>query len=311
MNKEFINKINVNVVIEKFQNDVSSISGKNDFEIDKVCSFNYPSDNSLIWIGKGFFLSDLDKIKSLKNCLILTDIEVETTSLDSVCIIKTKKPKLLFIKLLNFLFPENRVIGIHASAVVHPEAQIGKEVSIGANCTIGKVIIDDRSIIEPNVTIYDNVEIGKNVKIQAGAVIGSGGMSLSRDENDELIGFPCLGKVVIEDNVEIGSNSVIDQSIIEETRIGKGTKINSSSFIGNSVVIGSNNYISVVVNINGSVKIGNNNFIGSGSTIRNKVEIGNENTVGAGAVVVKNVSNNQTIIGNPGKPKEDVFGIKL
>jgi UDP-3-O-[3-hydroxymyristoyl] glucosamine N-acyltransferase len=311
MNKEFINKINVNTVIENFQKEIASINGKKDFEISMVCSFNYPENNSLIWIGKGFFSSDLEKIKSLQNCLILTDIDVDIVDLDDVCVIKTKKPKLLFIKLLNFLFPETPVLGIHPSAVIDPLAQISSEVSIGAHCTIGKAKIEKGSIIEPNVTIYDNVEIGKNVKLQAGVVIGSGGMSLSRDENEELIGFPCLGKVIIEDNVEIGSNTVIDQSIIEETRIGKGTKINSSSFIGNSVVIGSNNYISVVVNINGSVKIGNNNFIGSGSTIRNKVEIGNENTVGAGAVVVKNVGNNQTIIGNPGKPKEDVFGIKL
>jgi UDP-3-O-[3-hydroxymyristoyl] glucosamine N-acyltransferase LpxD len=311
MNTEIPFNVSVLTILDKFRDSILVVSGRQDFNINNVCSFNNPVNNSLIWIGKGFFLTEVSKIRTLKNCLIITDWDAETYGFESLCIIKTQKPKHLFISLLNFLFPSKNSGVIHATAVIDSNAKIGKNVSIGSNCSIGKVNIGDGTIIESNVTIYDNVVIGKNVKIQAGAVIGSAGMSLSRGENNEFIGFPCLGKVIIEDDVEIGSNSVIDQSIIEETRIGKGTKINSLTFIGNSVVIGRNNYISVVVNINGSVRVGDNNFIGSGSTIRNKLTVGDNNTVGAGSVVIKNVGNNETIVGNPGKSRDEVKGIKL
>jgi len=304
-------KYKVEELIDKFMNEIHEFKGSKNIQVIQVTSLNQPINQSIIWIGSEFFEKQISTISNLENCLIITDYPNKFQGVSKNAVIVANKPKLMFIKILNHIFKVEKQSFIHKSAVIDNRAIIGENVQIDANVVIGNVKIGNNCTIESNVTIYDNTEIGNNVIIQAGAVIGSKGMSLSRDENGELFGFPCLGKVIIEDSVEIGSNCVIDQSILEETRIGKGSKINSLTFIGNSVFIGENNYVSVMVNINGSVKIGNSNFIGSGSTIRNKVTIGSENTIGAGSVVLKIIENEKTVVGNPAITKDYLKNLKL
>jgi len=300
----------INNLLFDFGDAIKKIIGDKDTIFNNFCSINSPKEKAITWISKKYHNDSICSFYNLPPSVFILEEDLGFSENKGKAFIIADNPKLFFISVLKKYFEKKYEYQIHSSAIISMEAIIAKNVYIGPNCIIGNCIIGSGAVIEGNNFIYDNVSIGENTIIQAGAIIGSKGMSLARDKFGILYDFPSLGKIIIEDNVEIGSNTVIDKAVIDDTIIGKGTKINSSSFIGNTVHIGENNYISVCVNINGSVKIGNCNFIGSGSSIRNKLIIGNNNTIGAGAVVVKNVGNNETIFGNPAK-KQNIRGIVL
>ncbi len=300
----------VNTIISDFGNSIIKIIGDANIVFFTFCSMNFPKKNAITWLGKKYYDNNTVNLSNLQPSVFIVDHSFDATDIKNKAFIVAEKPKLLFINILKKYFEKKYKYNIHPTAVISDEAIIEDNVYIGPNCIIGNCTIKSGTTLDGNNFIYDNVLIGKNVSIQAGAVIGSQGMSFASYADKNLIGFPSLGRVIVEDNVAIGSNAVIDCAVIDDTIIGKGTKINSSAFIGNSVCIGKNNYISVCVNINGSVVIGDENFIGSNSTIRNKITIGNNNTIGAGAVVVKPIKDNETVFGNPAK-KQNIKGITL
>ena len=311
MTQDKIKNIYIQDVINIFNENIDSVIGSKNNFFNSFSTLENPLSHSLIWVNPQN-ISQIERIISqVKTCVIITEKTPLCVISDSATVLIVNKSKLFFIQLLNTYFIKTHPNGIHPTAVIDSEAQLGNNVYIGPHCVIGKCNIGDNCILEGNNYVYDNVIMGNNIILQAGAIIGAKGMSLSRNVNNELIGFPSLGKVIIEDDVEVGSNSCIDCAVLESTVIGKGTKINNLCFIGNSVKLGTHNFLASGVNINGSVHIGNNNFIGSGATIRNKISIGNNNTIGAGAVVVKNIDNNSTWIGNPAKKTEQSKGIQL
>ena len=179
--------------------------------------------------------------------------------------------------------------------------KIAKSVYIASNCSIGDCTIEEGTCIYPNVTIYDGVSIGKNVIIQAGAVIGTDGLGCERKENGELIKFAHLGKVIIEDNVEIGANCQIARGALSDTIIGKGTKINGLSFIAHNCVIGNNVLITGSSMLAGSVNVEDNVTIYSKVIVREQRKIGKGSIIGMGSVVTKNVPAGEIWIGNPAK----------
>ena len=125
-----------------------------------------------------------------------------------------------------------------ASKSIATSAEIGKDTIIQPNVFIGNnVVIGERCLIHPNVTIYDNCVIGNNVEIHAGTVLGADGFYFkNRPEGyDKLIS---CGRVVIEDNVEIGANCTIDKGVTGDTRIGAGSKLDNMIQIAHDTVIG-------------------------------------------------------------------------
>jgi UDP-3-O-[3-hydroxymyristoyl] glucosamine N-acyltransferase len=211
------------------------------------------------------------------------------------------RPKLAIANIGNAFFVKKYDSGIHDSAIIDPEAVIGNHVYIGANATIGKCIIGDYTIIQNGVTIADCVKIGNHVLIKAGAVLGNEGFGFERLEDGSLIKFPQVGGLIIEDNVEIGSNTCIDKGSLSDTIIGKATKINNLCHIAHNVVIGQNVIITAQVNISGSTVIEDNVWIAPNSTLRGHQHIGKGSVIGAGAVVTKDIPAFETWIGNPAK----------
>jgi len=164
---------------------------------------------------------------------------------------------------------------IHPKSVVHQSAQIGKNVtispnvvvdaktSIGENTFIGAgayigpyTTIGNDCLIHPNVTIRERCQIGNRVVIQSGTVIGSCGFGFATNENGVHERIPQLGVVVLEDDVEIGANSTVDRARFTETRICKGSKLDSLIIIGHNARIGEHNLICGQTAIAGSTKTG-------------------------------------------------------
>lgn len=219
-------------------------------------------------------------------------------------IIFVSKPRLAFAKVANKFFAIRKfTYGIHETASICCSTRINPTTTIGPHCVIlGNVEIGANSVIYGNVSIYGDVKIGKNVIINSGAVIGAEGFGYEPDEDGTLVQFPQVGGVIIEDNVEIGSNTCVDKGALGDTIIREGAKIDNLVHVAHNVVIGKNCRIICLVGIGGSVEIGDGSFVGISVSIKNQKKIGKNVTVGMGAVVTKDVPDNTTVIGNPARP---------
>jgi UDP-3-O-[3-hydroxymyristoyl] glucosamine N-acyltransferase len=141
-------------------------------------------------------------------------------------------------------------VSIGEGSCVGEEAEIGDGVRIGRNVSIGK-----HTVVHSNAVIHDNVRIGGECVIHAGAVIGADGFGYVRGA-EGYVQFPQIGRVVIEDRVEIGANTCIDRGALGETRIGEGTKIDNLVQIAHNVTIGKRVVIAALSGISGSSVIG-------------------------------------------------------
>ena len=189
-------------------------------------------------------------------------------------------------------------------------ALVGKNVEIGQNTKIGTntiiehdVIIGSNCIIGSNVIIKNSI-MGNNVVIQDGTKIGLKGFGFIplKEKNFK---FPHIGKVFIYDNVEIGSGCTIDRGSVDDTEIGKNTYLDNQVHIGHNVKIGSNCMIAGQVGFAGSCRVGNNVSIGGQAGISGHLQIGNNVKIGGGSGVIKDIKDNQVVMGYPAVPFKD------
>ena len=273
---------------------------------EKLIKFNNikPVDkansNSIVFISKETNNKE-ELIISTTSKIIIIDsiIGFSKDLLSNKIFIVVKNPKIVFSKIGNKYFTEKINYTIHSSAIIHDEAEISENVFIGPNCVIGKGIIGEGTIIYGNVFIYNNFHIGRNVKINAGTVIGSEGFGYNKDENDNIVQFPHVGGVIIEDNVEIGANTCIDRGSLSNTLIKKNVKIDNHVQVAHNTFIDENTLIMSNVIISGSCNIGSFCWISPSVTISDKISIGDNTMVGVGSVVSKNLKSNSFYLGYP------------
>lgn len=155
-------------------------------------------------------------------------------------------------------------VAVEARSVIAGRAQIGEGARIGAGSSIGAgVKIGNDCEIYPNVTIYPGTVLGDRVIVHAGAVLGSDGFGYVRDrETGRYEKFPQVGRLVIEDDVEIGANATIDRGALDETRIRRGAKIDNLVHIGHNCQIGQDVIIAAQTGLSGSIVIENGVILG-------------------------------------------------
>lgn len=207
-------------------------------------------------------------------------------------LIVVEDPYACFIDVCNHFFPTGQTRDIHATAYVQPGVFLGRNVSIGANAIVMHATIGD------NVTIYP------------GAVIGSEGFGFAhtnRGADGELIRFPHYGNVIIEDDVEIGANAVIDRGTLGSTIIRKGVKIDNLVHVAHNADIGEHTALVAHSMIAGSVTIGAGSWIAPHVAIRDRQTIGKNVLAGLGAVIVTDVDDDQTVVGLPAKPIDNII----
>ena len=185
---------------------------------------------------------------------------------------------------------------------------IGENVSIGSNCLIESgcfidhdVVIGDNCTILANSIIRNSI-IGNNVLINENALIGSNGFNMTTDEYGNKLRIPTLGRVVIKDNVEVGAFDNISSGIAGETFIDEYVKLDAHVNIGHDVILHKNVEITSGCVLGGFTEICENAFLGLRSITKNRVVIGKNSFVGMGSVVMRNVDDNVSVLGNPARP---------
>lgn len=242
-------------------------------------------------------------------------------SRDDITYIEIDNPNIAFQKIIEKYFtPKIKLNGIDKTVSIPSSAKLGNNVALGKNvvlednCIVGNntkifhntvilqnVKIGDDCLIYPNVTIRENCIIGNNVIIHSGTVVGSDGFGYAPRKDGGYDKIPQIGNVVIEDNVELGSNISIDRAAIGSTVIKKGTKIDNLVQIAHNVVIGENTAISAQSGIAGSTTIGKNCILAGQVGIVGHIEITDGVLIGAQSGVSKSITKPGKYFGSPVK----------
>jgi UDP-3-O-[3-hydroxymyristoyl] glucosamine N-acyltransferase len=235
--------------------------------------------------------------------------------------IEANDPNKAFFKILSKYFsPEFPLEGIDPTAYIHPSADIGKNAALGKNvvisegCKVGdntkifhntvlmnNVTIGADCLLFPNVSIREGCIIGNRVIIHPGTVVGSDGFGYFTDENGVYNKIPQIGIVIIEDDVELGSNVSIDRASLGATVIKKGVKIDNLVQIAHNVEIGENTVLSAQAGISGSTHVGNNCIIAGQAGLVGHVHIADNVIIMAQSGVSKGISKPGYYFGSPAK----------
>lgn len=210
--------------------------------------------------------------------------------------------------------------GIHPSSIIDPTAKVSPQAHIGPLCVIGahsvveegvclvsQVYVGDHVLIKADTTIgahcsiLDETEIGQRCYLDAGVVIGSLGYGYETEDGCHYRS-PQLGRVVLEDEVDLGANTTIDRARIDETRIGEGTKIDNLVQIGHNVVIGKHCFVVAFVGIAGSTHIGDYAVIGGQAGLAGHLKIGDYVMIGAQSGVTHDLEDKSFVRGTPALP---------
>jgi len=209
--------------------------------------------------------------------------------------------------------------GRSSLASIHPTASIGEHVYIGEftcisqNVVIGKdakiypqvylgenVKIGENTIIYPGVKIYHDSLVGANCIIHSGAVIGSDGFGFAPQDGSVYKKIPQIGNVIIEDDVEIGSNTTVDRATMGSTIIRKGAKLDNLIQIAHNVEIGENTIIAGQAGISGSTKVGKNCLIAGQAGLVGHLNIADEVKIGAQAGIGHDLkTKGEIVVGSP------------
>jgi UDP-3-O-[3-hydroxymyristoyl] glucosamine N-acyltransferase len=214
-----------------------------------------------------------------------------------------QNPRSSFLEVVSTFFDVVPEPFISTNSFIHPSVSIGKNVTVDHFAVIEEgCILGDGCIIGSGTILRKNTWIGKGVKLGSNNTIGGVGFGYEKDDDGRYRLMPHLGNVVIEDNVEVGNNTCIDRAMMGSTIVGRNTKIDNLVHIAHGVKIGENTLVIANSMIGGSTVIGENVWIAPSVSILNKKHVHGNSVIGMGAVVIRDVNEGETVIGNPGKP---------
>jgi UDP-3-O-[3-hydroxymyristoyl] glucosamine N-acyltransferase len=292
-------------------------AGEAEREIRGVAALEAAGPSELAYVEGSHALAQA--ATSRAGCLLVS----EDVSLPGRTTIAVSHPKLALVRVAEVLHPAPALVpGVHPTAVVAPDAQLAPDCSVGANVVIESgvavgagtrlcpgvflgegVRVGAHCVLYPRVTVYPGAQIGDRVILHAGVVVGSDGFGYVLAEGRH-VKFPQLGKIVIEDDVEIGSNTTLDRGSLGATVIGQGTKIDNLVQIAHNVRIGRHCIIVSQTGISGSAEVGDYVVmagqvgVGEHARIEDRVIVGGQ----AGVLPGKIVRSGSVVWGTPCRP---------
>ena len=242
-----------------------------------------------------------------------------------ISILRVKDPYLAYTRALRIFYPEKTPAPfIHPAAVIDPSARVAKGASIAASVVIGPhVKIAEGVCIHPNVTIYEDVTIGKDSVIHSGvavrertvigerviihnnAVIGCDGFGYAKDEEKHWLKIPQAGRVVLEDDVEVGAGTTIDRASVGESRIGRGSKLDNLVQIGHSCTVGEDSLLCAQVGLAGSSHIGSRVILAGQAGVAGHLTIGDDAVLTAKSATSHDIPAGKVISGIPAFDNRD------
>jgi UDP-3-O-[3-hydroxymyristoyl] glucosamine N-acyltransferase len=242
-----------------------------------------------------------------------------------ISILRVRDPYLAYTRALRIFHPEPEIKPfIHSSAVIDASAKIADRVAIGPCAVIGRnVRIAEGVVIHPNVTIYEDVSIGKDSVIHSGvalrertvvgerviihnnSVIGCDGFGYAKDEEKRWLKIPQAGRVVIEDDVEIGAATTIDRASVGESRIGRGSKLDNLVQIGHSCTVGEDSLLCAQVGLAGSSHIGSRVILAGQAGVAGHLRIGDDVVLTAKSATSHDIPAGKVISGIPAFDNKD------
>ena len=282
--------------------------GDSNILINSVASLESAHQNSISFFNNPRYV---DLLKTTKAAVVI--VNRDSLSFRKGVSIVIDNPYLYFAKVSQLLNPSKPLKKeVHKSAIIHPSCKLGQDIYIGPNVVIDEnVSIDDgvvihagsmieadsvigkASVIHPHVVIKANTVIGKNCTLYAGCVIGSDGFGYAKDDS-KWLAIPQIGRVILGDNVDIGSNSTIDRGALDDTIISSGVKVDNLVQIGHNCMIGENTIIAGCVGIAGSAKIGKNCAIGGAAMILGHLSITDDVTISPGSMITRSIKTSGT-----------------
>jgi len=235
----------------------------------------------------------------------------------------TPQPYLTFVEVLRIFDTgggEAPPVGVHPTAIIAPDARLGEGTAVGPHVVIeSNAIIGERSVLMagcyigprallgadcllyPRVVVRKDCEIGDRVILHSGVVIGGDGFGFAPD-GEGYRKIPQIGRVVVEEDVEIGANSTIDRATTGVTRIGRGSRLDNLVMVAHNVVIGENTIICAQVGISGSTRVGKHVTLAGQVGIVGHIDIGDDARVGAQGGVTKSIPAGESYSGYPAMP---------
>ena len=292
-----------------FAVDVNRYDERFHFTVCRPASLNKPADHAVMFVMEKY-LADAAALNSVQECLVFwpegRDVPAEIMQRHAVVL--AKEPRLEFCR----FFRENGIRALPPKERFNlvNGAYIAEGAIVSESCTVlpgayicSRAVLGEHVYVGAGAKIVSPAVIGDHVIIRENTVIGASSLSTDRDADGSGISMPQFGAVVIENNVEIGSNTVISCGAIDNTVIETGSKIDNCVFISHNVHIGKNTFVVGKSHFFGSSSTGANAYISGNVAVRNKIAIGEGAFVGMGSVVTKNVRPYSTVMGNPAREK--------
>jgi UDP-3-O-[3-hydroxymyristoyl] glucosamine N-acyltransferase len=299
-------------ITELAERTSARIDGDSELEIEGAAGLDIAVAGQVSFLANPRYTAQVETTKATA-IFVGDDVEVRS----GLTALRTSDPYLAYTRALRLFHPEPTFEHfIHPTAVIDDSAKLAGDVWIGANVVIGRdTEIGARVRIFPNATIYEGVKIGSDSVIHSGAsirdrtqlgernvvynnaVIGCDGFGYAKDEDGRWIKIPQTGRVVLEDDVEVGAGTTIDRASVGETRIARGVKIDNLVQIGHSCTVGEDTLLCGQVGLAGSTHVGRRVILAGQVGVGGHVTIGDDAVLMAKAGVFYDVPKGKVLSG--------------
>lgn len=300
-----------------------AVDGAYDGAITRIADLREALPGDLTFLSSGKYVRHLEVTKA---SVVLLSPEQAGSPGENQLWIRVQDPSLALAticgQLEQLLLPAAHP-GIHPTAIVDPAAEIDSSASIGPYCIIGAgakigkgVVLDSHVRVEHGAVVGEQThlhhsvvigwgcQVGKACCLFPGAVVGADGFGFHSDKSGHRR-LAQIGRVVIEDDVEVGANACIDRARFSETRIGEGTKIDNLVQIGHNVKVGKHCIICACIGISGSAELGNFVVLAGQVGIAGHLKIGDGVTATGQTGITKDIPPGTVLSGTPARPHHE------
>jgi UDP-3-O-[3-hydroxymyristoyl] glucosamine N-acyltransferase len=277
--------------------------------------------------GRVTFLSNpryTPRVQTTRAAAVYVAEGVEVGRAD-IAVLRARDPYLAYTRALRVFHPEPAFeAAVHPTAVVEPSARLGAGVAVGAGAYVGpRAVVGDRVRIHANASLYEGVtvgddsvihsgvalregtEVGRRVVVHNNAVVGSDGFGYAKDEEGRWLKIPQTGRVVLEDDVEVGAGAAIDRASVGETRIRRGAKIDNLVQVGHSCTVGEDTLLCAQVGLAGSSHVGSRVILAGQVGVAGHLHIGDDVVITAKSATSHDVPAGKMLSGIPAFDNRD------